>query len=110
MSTQVTDDDVRALAATARPYSLAVLRWARRHQRTAVEKGEAHQRRMVQLRRDGKIAILCPVESDSICGVAILTVPLEEAIAIMDGDPCVQSGIMTVQVLPCQSFAGDALP
>ena len=30
MNSRVTDDDVRALAATARPYSLAVLRWADR--------------------------------------------------------------------------------
>lgn len=65
---------------------------------------------MVELRRNGKIAILCPVASDTICGVAILTVPKEEANAIMDSDPCVRAGIMTYEVLPCHSFSGDALP
>lgn len=69
-----------------------------------------HQRRMVQLRQDRKIAILCPVSSDTICGVAILSVPLEEASAIMKDDPCVQLGMMTCEVLPCHGFPGDALP
>jgi hypothetical protein len=110
MNSHITDDDVRQLAATARPYSLAILRWARRDQSGEAEIGAAHQRRMVELRRDGKISILSPVASDTICGVAILAVPLEEATAIMQGDPCVQSGIMTCEVLPCHSFPGDALP
>lgn len=111
MKTPVTNDDVRQVAAAARPYSLAILRWEpTRFQSGAVETENAHQRRMVELRRDGKIAILCPVTSDTICGVAILTTPLEEAAAIMKGDPCVESGMMTCEVLPCHSFPGDALP
>jgi uncharacterized protein YciI len=110
MNYPVTDEDVRELAGTARPYSLAVLRWADRQQIGAGETEAAHQRRMVKLRRDGKIAILCPVASDTICGVAILAVSNEEANAIMDSDPCVQAGIMTCEVLSCQSFAGDTLP
>ena len=111
MKTSVTHDEVRRLAATAHPYSLAILRWGpARLQGGGVEAENAHQRRMVELRRDGKIAILCPVTSDSICGVAILTVPLEEASAIMEGDPCVQLGMMSCEVLPCHSFPGDVLP
>jgi hypothetical protein len=110
MTTSVTHDEVRQLAATARPYSLAILRWGpARFQSGAVETENAHQRRMVELRRNGKIAILCPVTSDTICGVAILTVPLEEASAIMKGDPCVQIGMMNCEVLPCHGFPGDAL-
>lgn len=110
MTSHVTDDDVRELAATARPYSLAVLRWADRHRTDAAETEAAHQRRMVELRRDGKIAILCPVASDAICGVAILTMTREEATAVMESDPCVQAGIMTCEVQSCHSFPGDALP
>ncbi len=110
MKSHVNDDDVRELAATAKPYSLAVLRWANRDHSEKGEIEAAHQRRMVELRRDGIIAILCPVASDGICGVAVLTVPIAEATLVMNGDPCVQSGIMTVEVLSCHSFAGDALP
>lgn len=111
MKRPATDDDVRQLAATARPYSLVILRWGpARRQSGAVETENAHQRRMVELRRDGKIAVLCPVASDTICGVAVLTAPVDEASAIMRGDPCVHLGMMNCEVLPCHSFPGDALP
>lgn len=110
MNSDVTDDDVRQLAAKAKPYSLVVLRWANRDHSEEVKLGAAHQRRMVELRRDGIIAILCPVVSDTICGVAVLTVPIDEAARIMNDDPCVQSGIMSCPVVLCHSFAGDALP
>jgi hypothetical protein len=43
---------------------------------------------MVSLREEGAIAIVCPVISDSVAGVAI----------------------MTCEVLPCVGFPGDALP
>jgi hypothetical protein len=69
-----------------------------------------HQRRLVSLRADGTIAILCPVSSETVCGVAILTVPPDEARAIMDEDPCVRAGMMRVEVHPCHGFPGDALP
>ena len=111
MKTSVAQDEVRQLAATARPYSLAILRWGpERSQSGAVDTENAHQRRMAELRRDGKIAILSPVTSDTICGIAILTVPLDEASSIMKDDPCVQSGMMSCEVLPCHGFPGDALP
>lgn len=110
MKSPVTDHDVRQLAATARAYSLVILRWGpARLQSGAVETENAHQRRMVELRRDGKIAILCPVTSDTICGAAVLIVPVDEASAIMQGDPCVKSGMMTCEVLPCHGFPGDTL-
>lgn len=108
---QVTDEQIRALAASAKPYSLAQLRWAPgRYQ----EGGDAieleHQRRMVSLRAAGVIAILCPVTSDDVAGVAIMTQPPESAQAIMAADPCVQAGMMTCEVLPCVGFPGDSLP
>ena len=108
---QVTDEQIRALAASAKPYSLAQLRWAPgRYQ----EGGDAieleHQRRMVSLRAEGLIAILCPVISEEVAGVAIMTRPTESAEAIMAADPCVQAGMMTCEVLPCVGFPGDSLP
>ncbi len=65
---------------------------------------------MVSLRTDGVIAILCPVISDTVAGVAILTEPVEQAQKIMAADPCVRAGMMTCEVLPCVSFPGDTLP
>jgi hypothetical protein len=65
---------------------------------------------MVSLRAAGVIAILCPVLADDVAGVAIMTQPPESAKAIMAGDPCVQAGMMTCEVLPCVGFPGDSLP
>jgi hypothetical protein len=108
---RVTDEQIQELAASARPYTVAQLRWAPgRHQ----EGGDAieleHQRRMVSLRAAGVIAVLCPVISDDVAGVAIMTEPPESATAIMAADPCVQAGMMTCEVLPCLGFPGDSLP
>ncbi|MFD5283966.1 YciI family protein [Streptomyces rubrogriseus] len=111
MSTTVTDEQVRALAATAKPYSLAFLRWGPERTMDGADAIELeHQRRMVSLRAEGVIAILCPVASDTVAGVAIMTVPAEEAAEIMAGDPCVRAGMMSCEVHPCHGFPGDALP
>lgn len=111
MSTSVTDEQIRQLAATAKPYSLALLSWGpERHMDGADATELEHQRRMVSLRADGVIAILCPVISDTVSGVAIMTVPPEEAREIMDGDPCVKASMILCEVYPCAGFPGDALP
>jgi hypothetical protein len=107
----VTDEEIQALAASAKPYSLVQLSWSPdRHQQGGEAIELEHQRRMVSLRAAGVIAILCPVLSDDVAGVAIMTQPPESAQAIMAADPCVQAGMMTCEVLPCLSFPGDSLP
>ncbi|RIQ32493.1 YciI family protein [Jiangella rhizosphaerae] len=111
MQTTVTDEQIRDLAATARPYSLAVLRWGPERTMDGAAATELeHQRRMASLRADGVIAILCPVASDTLAGVAIMTVPAEEAEQIMAEDPCVRAGMMRCEVYSCHGFPGDALP
>jgi uncharacterized protein YciI len=107
----VTDEKIQALAATAKPYSLVQLSGAPgRHQHGADAIEREHQRRMVSLRAEGTIAVLCPVQSEGLCGVAIMTQTLEQARETMAADPCVQAGMMTVEVLPCVGFPGDSLP
>jgi len=111
MSTNVTDDQIQALAAAARPFSLAQLRWGPDRDQDGADAIELeHQRRMVSLRVDGVIAVLCPVVSDTVAGVAILTQPLEQARETMAADPCVRAGMMTCEVLSCFGFPGDTLP
>jgi PPOX class probable F420-dependent enzyme len=111
MHHDVTDDQVQALASTARPFSFAQLRWGPdRHQDGADAIEREHQRRMVSLRANGVIAVLCPVVSDTVAGVAIMTEPPERARETMAADPCVQAGMMTCEVLPCLGFPGDELP
>lgn len=111
MNTTVTDEQVRQLAGTAMPFSLTLLWWGpERHMDGAEAIEREHQRRMVSLRASGVIAILCPVASEVLAGVAIMTVPPEEARAIMDEDPCVRANMMRCEVHLCHSFPGDALP
>jgi hypothetical protein len=111
MSTVVTDEQIQALAATAKPFSLAILQWGPNRTMDGADAIELeHQRRMVSLRADGVIAVLCPVASDTVCGVAVMTLPAEEATELMAGDPCVRAGMMTCDVHPCHGFPGDGLP
>jgi hypothetical protein len=107
----VTDEQIQAVAATARPFSLVELRWAGGRLQ---EGGQAieleHQRRMVSLRAAGTIAVLCPVMSDDRAGVALMTEAPERAREIMATDPCVDAGMMTVEVFACAGFPGDSVP
>jgi hypothetical protein len=111
MSVNVTDDQIQELLATAKPFSVALLSWApQRHQEGAGAIELEHQRRMVSLHADGTIAVLCPVLSDSLAGVAVMTLSADEARAVMAEDPCVQAGMMTLEVHPCLGFPGDTVP
>jgi hypothetical protein len=111
MTTHITDEEIAAVAATARPYSVALLSWAAGRHREGADAIELeHQRRMVAMRADGTIAILCPVQADDLAGIAIMTLPVQDATAVMAQDPCVQAGMMTVAVHPCAGFPGDSLP
>ena len=107
----VTDEQVQKLAETGKPYSLVQLSWAAGRYREGADAIEReHQRRMVSLRAEGTIAVLCPVLSDGLCGIAIMTQNVEHARETMAGDPCVRAGMMTVEVYPCVGFPGDSLP
>jgi hypothetical protein len=109
--TPATDDRVRALAGRGRPLSLVLLHWSDGRDRTdaAVIEG-AHQRRMVGLHDEGVIAVLCPVTAGAVAGMAVVDLPVDEARQLMDGDPCVQAGMMRCEVHPCLGFPGDAVP
>ena len=111
MSPTVTDEQIHDLAATAKPFSVLVLHWtAQRHQDGAEAVEIEHQRRMVSLRADGTIAVLCPVLSDTTAGIAIMTVSIERAGELAAQDPCVRAGMMTCEVHPCLGFPGDTIP
>ena len=111
MSTVVTDEQIRQLAETATPYTVALLSWGpQRHMDGADATELEHQRRMVSLRADGVIAVLCPVVSETLAGVAIMTTSTEEAREIMSGDPCVRADMIRCEVYSAHGFPGDALP
>ena len=111
MSQNVTDEQIQTLAATAKPYSLGLLWWGPERYNDGAEATEReHQRRMVSLRADGVIVVLCPVGSETLAGVAIMDVPAEDASAVMAADPCVLAEMIICEVHACHGFPGDALP
>jgi hypothetical protein len=107
----VTDEQIRELAGTARPVSVALLWWGPdRHQEGAEAIELEHQRRMVSLHADGVISVLCPGASETLAGVAVMSVPTEEAERVMHEDPCVQAGMIRCEVYAANGFPGDTVP
>ena len=109
---EITDDFMRERLATTRPYTAVLLRATQRRR----EPGDdaivwEHGRRNFALRAQGVLAIVCPVTDEAeVRGICIFSAPVEEVVRIMEGDPAVIAGIFTCDVLPVQSFPGDALP
>lgn len=111
MTTSVTDEQIQELAGSAKPFSLAILQWTSERQQNGADAIELeHQRRMVSLRADGTIAVLCPILSDTLAGTAIMTISADDARRLMADDPCVQAGMMRCDVYECLGFPGDTLP
>lgn len=111
MSTTVTDEQIQQLASTAKPFSIVLLWWGPERHRDGADAIELeHQRRMVGLRADGVIAVLCPATSGNLAGVAVMTVNPDEATEIMAGDTCVQADMIRTEVHAGMGFPGDSLP
>jgi hypothetical protein len=112
MTTPISDEQMRAMLPSARPYTAVILR---RGPGYGTEGAQAvvweHGRRNFALRADGLLPIVCPVTDDSgVCGIGIFTGDVAEVTAIMDGDPGVAAGIFTYDVHPVRGFPGSTLP
>ena len=107
MDATITNEHIQQLAESAKPYNLALLWWGpERHMDGAAAIELEHQRRMVSLRADGIISILCPVSVETLAGVAVMNVEPEEAREIMHGDPCVQASMILCHICACHGFPG----
>lgn len=110
--TDITDDYMRQMMGTTRPYAVVLLR---RTDKLSEAGASAivweHGRRNFALRADGKLAVVCPIrDDDQWAGVGIFDATVEEARSIMEEDPAVKAGLLTYEVLATRSFPGDALP
>ena len=108
----MTDDEMKASLATARGYTIVLLRrTAKRDEAGADAVAWEHGRRNFELRAAGILPIVCPVNDGSeVSGVGILAVPVDEARKVMDDDPGVQAGIFSYELHATWSFPGDQLP
>jgi hypothetical protein len=108
----ITDDDIRELLNTTRPYTVVLLkRTPMRDEPGAADVVREHGRRNMSLRADGVLSIVCPVtDGGELAGVSVFGADVDEVTRLMEGDPGVAAGIFTYEVHPCFSFPGDVLP
>lgn len=110
--TTITDDFMRSMLATTKPYCVVILKAGPNRQTPGVEKiAWEHGRRNFQLRADGLLSVVCPVmDGSEVSGIGIFNTGVEETRAIMEEDPGVRAGVFVYEVHPCRSFPGDSLP
>jgi len=87
---EITDDQMRALLPTTRPYTAVILNGPNRHTEGADAIIWEHGRRNFSLRADGLLSIVCPVsDGTEVSGIGIVNLDPEQTREAMDGDPCV---------------------
>ncbi len=103
---EITDEYMKEMGQKAKPYTLKILRKTRKYFGPGAEKIVwQHGKRNYELRRDGKLLIVCPVRDESdISGIGIFTTDLEETKKLYDDDPGIKAGIFTFEVHPTRSF------
>lgn len=108
----VSDEELRQALATARRYTVRVLKRGPSYE---TPEAEAiiweHGRRNLALHVAGVLAIMGPVRDGSeVAGVSIFDAEPDEVERLMAGDPAIQAGVLTFEVHPAIGFAGDCLP
>jgi hypothetical protein len=109
---EITDEHMRTMLGTTRPYTLVVLRNGPHYDspdaRTIIWE---HGRRNFQLRAAGTLAVVLPVgDGTGLAGVGIFTTDRAETERIMAGDPAVRAGVLVAEIHESRSFPGDGLP
>jgi len=107
----MTDEQMHAIRATSRPYTLVVLGAGPNYRMDGARAIVwEHVRRCFALRAEGVMPLIFPVGVDGLAGVCILTVDHDEARRLMADDPGVAAGIFTLDVYDTRGTPGSALP
>lgn len=114
----VTDEQLEQSLATARPYTIVVLKAGPRFQKPGPDRDPevariiwAHGKRNYALRLAGLLPIVCPVADGSdVTGIAIFDATPEDVELIISGDPGIKAGLFTFDVHPTRTFPGSTLP
>jgi hypothetical protein len=108
---EFTDAEMQQQLASAKPYSVAILRAGPRfHEDDAGGLIWEHGRRNFGLRDSGELAIVLPaLPGSDFCGMAVFTGTVSETESLLDDDPGVRAGVFVYEVHPCVGFPGDAL-
>ena len=107
---EVTEDFIRASVASAKPYSLVVLKRGPNFDTTAHLQME-HLKHIFALRQAGQQVLTCPVmdPESEIVGIALMPLGKDEAAALTAADPGVQAGRLTYEILGCMAMPGDGV-
>ena len=108
----ITDEQMQQLLPTTRPYcAFHFTPGPRLDQPEAQQIQWEHVRYLLQMRAEGKLAIVGPVMADGpVMGIGILrTGDPDEARAWLDQDPNVRAGRLLYEVYQIMSFPGDSL-
>ena len=109
--TTITDEQLQALVASARPYTIVILSWGPERDTNGVKSIIwEHGRRNATLRADGALPIVCPIGDETLAGLGIFDRDPDATREIMEGDPGVQAGVFTYELHATRSFPGDQLP
>jgi hypothetical protein len=115
--TEITDDDMKARLTNVRAYCVVRLNKGPAYEPQDVRTPEQakivweHGRRNMQLRAEGKMALVGPVAGGGeLVGLCVFGVPEAEARALMDGDGAVRASIFVYDVVTWYGFPGDSLP
>jgi YCII-related domain len=107
----ITDAMMQERLSKLKPYTVLILRKASKYGIPETQEiVHEHGRRNFELRRDGKINIVCPISDGSeLTGIIVFNAELDEARRIYEEDPGVKAGIFAFEVHPTRSFPGDSL-
>jgi len=107
----ISDDYMREMLKTMKPYTFVILlRTPKRDEPGADKIVWEHGRRNFELRRDGRLNIVCQVTvKGEVSGLCIFNTDPEETRRIMDGDPAIRAGIYRYEIHPVMTFPGDSL-
>src|SRR5215471_5207755 len=110
--TTITDDMMRERISQTKSYSVLIIKKTEKFGGPDTEKIVwEHGRRNFQLRAEGLLSIVCPINDGSkVAGICIFNTTPEETKKIYDDDPGVKAGIFTYEVHACRGFPGDCLP
>jgi len=113
----ISDEEMVRRLETVRPYIAVLLRKGPAYQPHATRSPEqakivaAHGRRNMEPQDEGRLPIVGPFQGDdSIVGLAIFSVGLDEVTAIMEADVAVKASIFTWQAMTLYGFPGNSLP
>lgn len=111
MMATITDEYMKEMMATTKPFTLVILKKGPRFGPDAMPIIWEHGRRNFSLKADGLLPVVCPVRDDSeVAGVGIFTSDIEETKKILEGDPAIEAGILVYEVHPTRTFPGSRLP